>query len=476
MPLARKDFELNSEERAHEKERDVISEIVRNAKQHKNIMKSLGSLEIGLTYSLFMPLADCDLKQYMERYPSPPSSSKQKAEIMDCAVGLAGAIVYLQDELETPFYEKLSCFHMDLKPQNILVVKDPKTGKYQWKLSDFNMSRVKMKRIETIDQTTLRRSMTASEKVYDINKLFRRRIPVATESSVDYTINRRGAGTYLAPEACIENHPVHAESDTWSLGCVLSVVLSYLYGGQEAVQAYSNMRGKDGSDRFFYAKGGGEKLHKLSDARVNNAVKKWHQHLRDMTKKESPTESAIFAKLIEFLDHKVLVIDPKRRKDTSANEIRNKLIVAFKEFGNIVDPPFVHRPAPASQTSWMGKIFKEALPEVELRHWDIPMSTTVRTCAFGPSAQPLVIVTDSLLTACSPKHLLLSKDASLSQYDLINYGKASPEDKSRRWTANVGVSAQYILAATDHHEFDVSSAQSAFESCLLVEVLLLSHI
>jgi hypothetical protein len=87
------------------------------------------------------------------------------------------------------------------------------------------------------------------------------------------------------------------------------------------------------------------------------------------------------------------------------------------------------------------------------------MPTTVRTCAFGPSAQPLVIVTDGILTACSPKHLLLSNDASLSQYDLINYGKASPEEKSRRWIPNVGVSAQYILAATDYHEFDVSNAR-----------------
>jgi hypothetical protein len=219
------------------------------------------------------------------------------------------------------------------------------------------------------------------------------------------------------------------------------------------------MRGKNGNDRFFYAKGGGDKLHKLSDARVNNAVKKWHQHLRDVTKKENPKESAIFAKLVEFLDNKVLVIDPKQRKETTALDIRNKLIVAFKEFGNIVDPPFVSRPAPTAQTSWIDKVFRRAVPEAELRHWDIPMPTTVRTCAFGPSAQPLVIVTDGILTACSPKHLLLSNDASLSQYDLINYGKASPEEKSRRWIPNVGVSAQYILAATDYHEFDVSNAR-----------------
>lgn len=132
LTLARKDFELNAADRAHEKERDVLREIVRNAKKHGNIMNSLGSLEIGSTYSLFMPLALYDLKQYMELYPTPPKSSIQKEKIVKRAVGLAGAIVYLHDELESPVYEKLSCFHMDLKPQNILVVIDPKTGEEEW--------------------------------------------------------------------------------------------------------------------------------------------------------------------------------------------------------------------------------------------------------------------------------------------------------------------------------------------------------
>jgi serine/threonine protein kinase len=132
LRLARKDFELNAADKAHEKERDVLREIVRNAKKHSNIMNSLGSLEIGSTYSLFMPLADCDLKQYMELHPTPPKSPMLKAKIVQCAVGLAGAIVYLHDELESPVYEKLSCFHMDLKPQNILVVIDPDTGNEEW--------------------------------------------------------------------------------------------------------------------------------------------------------------------------------------------------------------------------------------------------------------------------------------------------------------------------------------------------------
>jgi serine/threonine protein kinase len=302
LQLARKDFELNAEDKAHEKERDVLREIVRNARKNVNIMKSLGSLESGSTYSLFMPLANCDLKQYMERHPDPPTTSSQKAGIVQCAVGLAGAIVYLHEELESQIYEKLSCFHMDLKPQNILVVINPTNGEHLWKLSDFNMSRVKMKRKPPAEQRSIRRSLTFIDKeVYEVNKLFKRRIPDSADRSVtDYTINRRGTGTYLAPEACIEGHPVQAESDTWSLGCVISVVFSYLFGGQEAVNAYSDLRGKKEIDRFFtFTTSNGPP--RLKTTQINEAVKNWHQDLRMRTKKRDPQEGAIFDALIKFL-------------------------------------------------------------------------------------------------------------------------------------------------------------------------------
>jgi serine/threonine protein kinase len=57
----RKDYSLNDKTNAFEKEREVMREILSNSKSHNNIIKSKGSIQVGLKYSLFMPLAECDL-------------------------------------------------------------------------------------------------------------------------------------------------------------------------------------------------------------------------------------------------------------------------------------------------------------------------------------------------------------------------------------------------------------------------------
>lgn len=457
--LARKDIELTAEEKAYEKERDVLREIVGNARKNENILESMGSLKNGSIYSLFMPLAKFDLKQFMERYKAPPQTLIQKAKLVKCAVGLADAIKYLHEELETPGYERLSCFHMDLKPQNILVFIDPKTGDQQWKLSDFNMSRVKMKRKETVEQLTLGRTTTLYDNVYEINKLFKRRIPDTSNASVtDYTIGRRGTGTYLSPESCIEGHPVHAESDTWSLACVISVVFSYLYGGHAAVTEYSELRGRNDIDSFFsYPEG--TKSRKLSEARINDGVKKWHKHLRMRTKQKMPDESPIFEAMIRFLDDKVLIIDPKKRSKTAAKDVREELIKAWREFNALAKRP------PTSVQPLKRRFKIPIIKDWSLRghsetdalylNWEIPLPT-VRACAFGPDAKPLVCVMDNVLKAYSLEHVLISSNTNDFEYNLIDYGEGKPENRTRHWIPYVGASSRYILAATNHNEFDVS--------------------
>ncbi|KAH7067359.1 kinase-like domain-containing protein [Paraphoma chrysanthemicola] len=454
LRLARKDFELSAEDRAHEKERDVLREIVRNAKKHNNIMKSLGSLEIGSTYSLFMPLAECDLKQYMEKNPAPPETPSQKAQTVQSCVGLAGAIVYLHEELESPVYEKLSCFHMDLKPQNILVVHDPETGEQYWKLSDFNMSRVKMKPKPLDEPLSLRRSLTFNDNHLEINKLFKRRVPgIADASIADYTMNRRGWGTYLAPEACIDGYRVQAESDTWSLGCVISVVFSYLYGGQPAVTEFANLRSKNGLDTFFSFSGNNEP-HKLSDAQLNDAVKRWHNQLRMETKKRNAGEGAIFDGMIKFLGQRVLVIDPKQRQQTK--DIREQLITAFKAFRSMSGIGSISPRHPQSRFS-MSRLRNppwRRRSDVEVNQdWKMPFATDVRSCVFGPNAHPIVCVTDDTIYAYSLDHVLISEDTEDFHENLMTYGQITPRVRGRKWT-QIGVTNQYIVAATDHHEFE----------------------
>ncbi|KAH7401701.1 kinase-like domain-containing protein [Pyrenochaeta sp. MPI-SDFR-AT-0127] len=447
MVIARKDFELNTHENAHEKERDVLREILRNATRNDNIMKNLGSLQIRSTYSLFMPLADCDLHTYMKMNPEPPGSWERKAKILQCAVGLAGAIVHLHTALESDKFEKLSCFHMDLKPQNILVFIDRETKEEQWKLSDFNMSRVKTKRKATDDHLRLHHR----PDIHEFDKVFRRASDFSDASLTEPTFNRRGTGTFLAPEACIDGESVLAESDTWSLGCVISVVFTYLYGGATAVEEFTALRSRQGLDRFFaFSNANGPR--KLRDAVLSDAVRKWFNELRRRTMQENQDEGHIFEDMITFLESKVLIIDPSKRRTTKAEHVRKNLIVAFKAYDDL--PQGLVSPKQTKFLDRVATFVHHVLgqPEFEMHphDWVIRLPNPVRACEFGPKAQLLVCVTDSVITAYSLDHICLTNNFR----DLITCGTMTPDMNGRIWLSSVGVSREFIVAATDHVEFD----------------------
>lgn len=459
--LARKDFELDNAAELdakdiYEKERDVMQDIVRNVKSNSNIMENLGSLQIGSTYSLFMPIAWCDLGVYMKiKYPATPDQAK-KAKIVHCTAGLAGAIAYLHDELRSSNFEELSCFHMDLKPSNILVVIDDVTKEEQWKLSDFNMSRVKAKRkYPGFDQPILRQGRTF-DNTYDFNKLFKRRVPDRTDSSLtDPTVNRRGDGTYLAPEASIGEYSIRAESDTWSLGCIVSVVFSYLHGGNAAVTEFGDLRSKKQNDRFFSYSTTREP-HKLSDVKIDDAVQRWFRELRSRTIQHNEEEGAIFKDMIKFLETRVLVVDPKQRRATKAKDVELQLIEAYKAY-NRMNPT-----EPLSTTNhsrFLSGIFsKRRKPEevVQGADWEIslPDATYIQTCEFGSDAHLLLCASKTTLAVYSFEIVQITNNFE----DLLRFGAKTLEEGEHSWTGAIAVSAQHIVAATNHREFDVSDS------------------
>jgi serine/threonine protein kinase len=307
-------------------------------------------------------------------------------------------------------------------------------------LSNFNISRVKIKRKQTINQLSSRRSSTFTNNVYEINKLFKQRTPNASDASIaNYTINRRKAGTYLAPEACIEGHPVQGKSNIWSLGCVISVVFSYIYGGQEAVETFASRRYEKSLDDRFFSFSGGNVPHKLGDAQVNNAVRRWFKHLRIKTKQQNSEEGAVFEAVIRFLGNKVLVIDPKQRQSTTARKVREKLIKAFNAFRSMTNSgPSPHK-IPKSQSN-ISKLFRsirgrQSEAGIHAEDWKIRLPAFVRTCAFGPNAQPLIYTTNGILIAYSLEHVLLSSESGDSNNfdeDLMTYGQATPQDNGRQ--------------------------------------------
>lgn len=203
--MARKDYQLHPKFKASD-EANVMKIILgSSARGHPNILENLGSLEVGDTYSLFMPLAICDLKEYMMKInPHSPTTSTAKANLIRSAQGLAEGLAYLHNDIRTADLQHVVCYHMDLKPANILVFRENIDGEDRdiWKLSDFGMSRVKIKHDDHGD---------GPERMFD--RRFVRRKP--TEASVSATINRRGEGTYLAPESTMATKRMRTESDVW---------------------------------------------------------------------------------------------------------------------------------------------------------------------------------------------------------------------------------------------------------------------
>ncbi|CAI6332910.1 unnamed protein product [Periconia digitata] len=452
--LARKDFVLDLEDNPYDKERDVLREIVRNVKQNSNIVENLGSLQIGPIYSLFMPLAYSDLELYMERTAA-PTEWKQKADFIHCAAGIAGAVAYLHDELVSDTFETLSCFHMDLKPKNILVFKDPKTGVEEWKLSDFNMSRVKATRRPTHDMIAPRRGWTFNtDNILDFNNLFRRRAAGnGDQSYTDSSVGSYRTGTYLAPETRIDKHPILAESDIWSLGCVIIVIFTFLYGGISAVNEFEGMRASQRIDAFFTVPETRPSRH-ISDIKLSDEVEKWLKELRSQTWRRNEQEGTIFKDMIAFLHDKVLIIDPYKRRHTTAVEVKNKLVSSYKSYDSL-DTGFVPEKPPRLRDRLIrSSIFAMRIrpnPEFQSRNWEIGLPDTVRSSHFGPNAQPLVCVTDTALTAYSLEHVCRTKEFD----NLIKFGSINLDKKGQRWTDNIGVSAQHIVAATDSNQFEV---------------------
>ncbi|QRD87279.1 hypothetical protein F9C07_2199198 [Aspergillus flavus] len=249
LELARKDFQLDREGRGEQR---ILNEILDQPLRHKNIMVALASLQYGPTYSLFFPLASCNLWEYLNGVHSedrfPPSTWEEKKDIYLRGVKLAGALAFLHHEFRDQKLEVLSCYHLDLKPHNILVF-DAYSPSETWKITDFGLSRVKG------------RGLDGEADVELVMPIIGRGHGRQRRPQEPSTLNRRGEGTYLAPECSLPSGRVSSASDVWSFGCILSLVMSYIDSGYSGVVAFARQRRRqDHGDRFYTIRHGKPKL------------------------------------------------------------------------------------------------------------------------------------------------------------------------------------------------------------------------
>jgi hypothetical protein len=172
--------------------------------------------------------------------------------------------------------------------------------------------------------------------------------------------------------------------------------------------------------------------------------------------KNNQAEGHIFEEMIKFLEKNVLVINPSQRRTTKAENVREQLIIAFKAYDELASGG----PASPQRAKFFDRVIKlvhiprRGQPQLEAntQDWIKSLSGPIKACEFGPAARLLVCATDTDITAYSLDHVCLTNNFE----DLVEFDSMSLSGKGRSWLGSIGVSPQYIAAATDHHEFDVS--------------------
>lgn len=161
----------------------------------ETILESFGAFSIGSsTYSFFMPLATCDLDQYMmKNHLSGPATRARRLEFIENIQGLAIGLHFLHTGIKTKEVDDLACYDLVLKPESVLIFLERTADgeRLTWKISDFRLFCVKS-RLQADELDT----------VLDLKDQFARfRESNMRKSPTSQATNRRGAGTCLAPES-----------------------------------------------------------------------------------------------------------------------------------------------------------------------------------------------------------------------------------------------------------------------------------
>ncbi|KAJ5759042.1 hypothetical protein N7520_006198 [Penicillium odoratum] len=442
IEIARKDYIRSSRE--NENEALIMRKIVSAQWSCKNIVESYGSLVVGpKTYSLFMPLAVCDLWEYMTQLRR---HRPDKLAIIQAAQGLANGLNFLHTGINTT-NERLVCYHMDLKPRNILVFSEEVEGNihYIWKISDFGMSRVKTVRT---DQSGLH-----SVKENNFNGPFVRR---EQPEDATGTLNRREQSTYLGPESISANRNMKTSSDVWSLGCVISVLFAYLEDGADGVETYSDKRvahpKSQGYDRFFVRDGG------FRPFQVNPEVRKMHDYLIIKARQRNPNEGAAVRLMLEYLENEVFKDQSKRCKVSDMEETLRRTRMIYE---NLEQPP-IQSQSVSQHPNWIttirsrlssgigrGKVSPHA--DNRLQRMFLDGKEPFKGCEISPDGYIVAFWSDSMISIYTSNTLPLAEAS-----ELVPVAKSAGEfiepDLHFIWKS-VSVTDKYLIASTSGGNF-----------------------
>ena len=368
---------------------------------------------------------------------------EQKKKVFSHTIGLAGALAYLHDELFiSSTNEQLRCYHLDLKPQNILVFE--KGDNLIWKVSDFGISQIK--RIQAP-----RANFEPEDRISLLDRIFK-----PDKSGPDLSsgvANPRDAGTYTAPEARRKAEKVTRASDIWSLGCVMSLVLTFLDNQRTGIKDFQIARKKDRNDDLFYdsspTKFGAEPRPSL-----RSSIPVWFECLSESARKRSEHEGDVVGQALDLIQSRMLL--PEAEDRDPAKRVEEKLRSIHYRFGMApTSPPAQHQRNPMVErsrqvSSLFARFWNEApyhksksTRTSNTRHFKLPEST--RGCKFSHDGRYLGIDSGCKINTLSTSTL------ELQQKGLgVTHSSPSPE----RWS-DYSLGSQYLCAAVESPYFKV---------------------
>lgn len=199
------------------------------------------------SFNIVFPWAFTDLADFLrnDQRPVPPwieLSNMTSRNLLSEVCYVASALDFLHTKI-APDNQRVAFYHMDLKPDNILVFEPSNTRERRdhpvglWKITDFGVSDTKTVRmgdfIDFIDPPTSPDQFT--------------------DQSTDRLLRRR-SGPYQAPEVErrheFKNQAInHANADVWSYGTVVAEVIAFCEGGHSSVLEMREALAGSGPDR-----------------------------------------------------------------------------------------------------------------------------------------------------------------------------------------------------------------------------------
>ena len=414
-------------------------------KHHENILVTKASLQWGGTYSLFFDLAKYNLDDYFND-GNVCMLPTQKAMVFGQCIGLAGALAFLHNDLflNDGSSEQLQCYHLDLKPQNVLVFERDEPngvqGNYIWKISDFGISKIKhCKRRGS--------SESPGHHVSFLEMIFR---PIKPSNGSSGVNNSRYGGTYAAPEARLENDKVTRKSDVWSLGCLITLVLTYLDSGKTGIADFrdSRLQGRD-NDRFFETNLpviGTEAVDKL-----HPSVPKWLDGLVAKAHERSEHEGKAVEKASQYVLESMLLADEEKRHDAKQVEDKLKGIqLRYSKSIETLSKPGEHpQESPSgSPNTWRETIIdfviphhKEREPSMDTSQFPIEDGSKKYRCSQG--GRYLTSQSDTAISTMLVTDIQEGRPAKIH---------TSPSD--RKWVDS-SIGSEYLCAAPKSRYFEV---------------------